>query len=454
MTLQTKRADGAAATIAALEDDSARFAAYTSVHAPSYYAQTAQVPGLRPPLEGEFETDVCVVGAGYSGLSTALSLVEKGVSVCVLEGKAVGWGASGRNGGQVVNGLNASLPKIRRQFGNDAERFVAQYVCEGGDIIRDWIERYGIQCDYRQGNLFAAFTGAHLKDLESKRKLWQSYGLDIHEMLDRDGIARHIGSDAYCGGMIDHSGGHLHPLNLALGEATAIESLGGRIFEQSPVVSVAKSAKHHIVRTPSGAVKADRLVLCGNAYLSGLVPKLEKRVMPVSTQIVTTEPLSDDVAKALLPTNMCVEDTRYILDYYRLTADRRLLFGGGLVYGGKDPEDIRRRLRPNLLNVFPQLEGVKLDYAWSGNFALSYSRLPQMGRMDDGTYFAHGYSGHGVTGSHLFGRILGEAITGDTARFDRFAAYPYLSFPGGRSLRVPYSMVGSWWYAFKDRFGL
>ena len=186
----------------------------------------------------------------------------------------------------------------------------------------------------------------------------------------------------------------------------------------------------------------------------GVIPKLTSRVMPVSTQIITTKPLGESLAREILPTDICVEDVRYILDYFRSTADKRLLFGGGTVYGGSDPKDVIAKLRPNMEKVFPQLKGIEVDYAWSGNFALSFSRVPQMGRLDDDVYFAHGYSGHGVTGSHLFGRILSEAIDGNTKRFDEFAKVPWIPFPGGRSLRVPYSIAGSWWYGLRDALGV
>jgi gamma-glutamylputrescine oxidase len=201
-------------------------------------------------------------------------------------------------------------------------------------------------------------------------------------------------------------------------------------------------------------VTASAAIVCGNAYLGGVVPELAPRVMPVSTQMMATEPLGGARARALLPTGMCVEDVRYILDYFRLSADHRLIFGGGVVYGGTDPADVVKKLRPNLIKVFPSLADVKIDYAWSGNFALSFSRVPQMGRLGKATYFAHGYSGHGVTGSHLFGRILSEAISGDLGRFDTFSALPWIPFPGGQALRAPYSTLGSWWYALRDRLGL
>lgn len=424
------------------------------LHVGSYYAASANRTELRPALRGTVESDVCVVGGGYTGLSAALALAEKGYRVLVLEAKAIGFGASGRNGGQVVNGLNASLPKIERQFGARTADFVGGLLQEGGRIIRERIETYAIDCDYRAGNIYAAYTAKHMRELEEKKALWERHGMFDHEMLDRAAMRTHVASQAYIGGMIDRSGGHMHALNLALGEADAIESLGGRIFEASPVSSLRKDGATFETTTDHGCVRSKVLILCGNAYLSGVVPDLEKRIMPVSTQVIATAPLGAERAGALLPTDHCVEDIRYVLDYFRRTADHRLLFGGGVVYGGTDPSDIVARLRPNLDKVFPQLKGIAIDFAWSGNFALSYSRVPQMGRLENGAYFAHGYSGHGVTGSHLFGAILAEAIAGDTARFDTFASLPYFSFPGGRALRVPYSAIGAWYYSLRDKLGL
>ncbi|MEM6709690.1 MAG: FAD-binding oxidoreductase [Pseudomonadota bacterium] len=423
-------------------------------HDRTYYAATANRKTARAGLLGREKADVCIVGGGFTGLSTTLTLAERGADVVLLETNSIGFGASGRNGGQVVNGLNASLPKIARQFGTEAADFVGAHLTAGADLIRDRIQRYAIDCDYKPGNLFAAYTGKQLRELESKQALWRRHGMDRHELLDQSGIRKHVASERYHGGMIDHAGGHLHPLNLAQGEADAVEALGGRIYELSEVVKFSRQNRIYTAFTREGSVEAKRLVLCGNAYLEGVSPQLEPRILPATTQMVATERLGEERARALLPTGLCVEDCRYILDYYRLSADHRLLFGGGTVYGGTDPEDIRAKLRPNLEQVFPQLNGVRLDYAWSGRFAISYSRVPQLGRLKDGTYFAHGYSGHGVTGSHLFGEILAEAIDGDPKRFDVIARFPYLPFPGGRALRVPYSIAGSWWYGLRDRLGV
>ncbi|WP_420406092.1 NAD(P)/FAD-dependent oxidoreductase [Nisaea sp.] len=425
-----------------------------TAHTTSYYAASANPSPERPPLEGDLAIDVLIVGAGYSGLSTGLHLVEKGYKVAIIEAARVGWGASGRNGGQIVNGLNASLQTIRKRYGADTASFVAGLVQEGGEIIRERVRTYDIQCDLKDGNVFTAYTGAHMRELEERLSLWAGYGIENQEMLDRAALRKHVNSDAYVGGMIDRSGGHMHPLNLALGEAAAFEKLGGRIYERTPAVHVDTDAAKPVVKTPDGAITCQTLVLCGNAYLGHVVPTLTPRIMPVSTQVMATEPLGEERANDLIPTDVCVEDVRYILDYFRLSADKRMLFGGGTVYGGTDPSDIRAKLRPNMDKVFPQLKGVRIEYAWSGNFALSFSRVPQMGRIGSNTYFAHGYSGHGVTGSHTFGRILSEAIDGDRSRFDVFENVPWYPFPGGRLFRVPYSVVGSWWYTLRDRLGV
>lgn len=423
-------------------------------HTGSYYATSANVVKLRPQLRGDLHFDICVVGAGYTGLSTALHLAEKGFNVAIVEGARIGWGASGRNGGQIVNGLNASLQTIKRRYGQDTANFVASLVTEGGDIIRERVKTYDIQCDLKATNLFTAYTSAHMRELEERLDLWRGYGITSQEMISKNKIRDYVGSDAYAGGMIDHAGGHMHPLNLALGEADAFEQNGGTIFEMSKVINVDDQSAQPVVRTEHGSITCNKVVLCGNAYLGNVVPALTPRVMPVSTQIMATEQLDAELAQRLLPTDTCVEDIRYILDYFRLSADNRLLFGGGTVYGGADPKDIEAKLRKNMDRVFPELQRTRIDYAWSGNFALSFSRVPQMGRLNDTTYFAHGYSGHGVTGSHTFGRILSEAIAGDVSRFDVFSNVPWVPFPGGRMFRVPYSVIGSWYYAFKDRFGI
>ncbi len=419
----------------------------------SYYAATAQAAPVRPALVEDVEADVCIVGGGYSGLSAGIELAGRGYSVRLLEASRIGWGASGRNGGQIVNGLNAGLDRIEARYGREIAAFVGRLVKEGNAIIRERVARHGIDCDLKDGQIFAALTRQHMRELEAKQALWRRHGHDDFEMLDRAAMRAHVASDLYAGGKLDRSGGHMHPLNLALGEAAALEGLGGVIHERSAVTNVEEGPADVTVRTATGAVRAASVLLCGNAYLGRVSPELYDRVMPFSTQMIATEPLGER-ARALLPTDACVEDVRWVLDYYRLSADGRLLFGGGTVYGGTDPEDIRAKLVPNMERVFPALKGVGVDFAWSGNCAISFSRVPQLGRLGRGVYFAHGYSGHGVVGSHLFGRILAEAVDGDLSRFDTFAGMRWIPFPGGRRFAVPYAMLGSWWYGLRDRLGV
>ncbi|AGI23784.1 NAD(P)/FAD-dependent oxidoreductase [Pseudomonas sp. MT3] len=419
----------------------------------SYYAASANPVPARPELQGEVETDVCVIGAGYTGLSTALFLLENGFKVTVLEAAKVGFGASGRNGGQIVNSYSRDIDVIERTVGAKQAQLLGQMAFEGGRIIRERIAKYNIQCDLKDGGVFAALSAKQMGHLESQKKLWERFGHTQLELMDAKRIREVVATDSYVGGMLDMSGGHIHPLNLALGEAAAVESLGGVIHEQSPAVKIDRGA-NPVVHTPQGRVKAKFIVVAGNAYLGGLVPELASKSMPCGTQVITTEPLSADLAKTLLPQDYCVEDCNYLLDYYRLTGDNRLIFGGGVVYGARDPSNIEAIIRPKMLKVFPQLKNVKIDFAWTGNFLLTLSRLPQVGRIGDNIYYSQGCSGHGVTYTHLAGKVLAEALRGQAERFDAFADLPHYPFPGGRMFQVPFSAIGAWYYNLRDKLGV
>jgi len=419
----------------------------------SYYRASANPAPERPALEGQTEADVCVVGAGYTGLSTALFLAEAGFKVVVLEAANVGWGASGRNGGQIVNSFSRDLDSIERQTTPDHLRLLADMAFEGSQIIRQRIRDYAIQCDLKEGGIFAALNPRQLKHLGAQQALWQRFGYDKLELLDREAIRGRIGTDRYVGGAIDHTGGHIHPLNLALGEAAALESRGGVIYEQSEVTQLI-AGQPAVVKTRHGEVKAQTVVLAGNAYLGGLVPELGAKSMPCGSQIIATEPLDDATAAQLLPNDNCVEDCNYLLDYYRLSGDKRLLYGGGVVYGARDPDNIERLLRPNMIRTFPTLASVSIDYAWTGNFLLTLSRLPQLGRLQNNVFYSQGCSGHGVTFTHVAGKALALAIQGQSERFDAFAGLPHYPFPGGRAFRVPFTAIGAWYYAMRDRLGI
>lgn len=422
-------------------------------HVDSYYAASRNPRVDYPALSESVETDVCVIGAGYTGLSTALFLLENGFRVTVLEAAKVGFGASGRNGGQIVNSYSRDIDVIEKQVGARQAQLLGEMAFEGGRIIRDRVGKYGIQCDLKEGGVFAAITAKQMGHLESQKKLWERYGHTQLELMDERRICEVVGTDRYVGGMLDMSGGHIHPLNLALGEAAAVASLGGAIYEQSPATRIDRGPQP-VVHTPNGQVKAKFVVVAGNAYLGGLMPELAAKSMPCGTQVLATEPLSDELAHSLLPQDYCVEDCNYLLDYYRLSADKRLIYGGGVVYGARDPADIEAIIRPKLLKTFPQLKDVKIDYTWTGNFLLTLSRLPQVGRIGDNIYYSQGCSGHGVTYTHLAGKVLAEALRGQAERFDAFASLPHYPFPGGQLLRVPFTALGAVYYQLRDRLGI
>ncbi len=420
-------------------------------HAPSYYAATATPAPERPSLQGDTEADVAIIGAGFTGISAALELAERGYSVVVLEAARVGWGASGRNGGQIVNGYSRELDVIERRYGAAAAEALGAMALEGGDIIRHRVARYGIDCALTPGGAMVAFTARQMRGLEHVRRVWAQHGHTALELTDRAGLTRIVASDRYVGGLLDPLGGHIHPLNLVLGQAAALEGLGGRIHEHSRVVDV-DTGPAPSVRTEHGTVRARHVLVCGNAYLGRLLHReIGGKIMPVSSQVMATEPMDPERLAALLPANYCVEDANYFLDYFRRTPDHRLLYGGGTVYGGADPASIEGKLRPLMLKTFPSLADVRTDYAWSGNFALTLPRIPHVGRITPTTLFSHGDSGHGVTTTHLLGRLLGEAVAGQTTRFNAFANLPYLPFPGGRTFRVPMTVLGSWYYRALDR---
>jgi gamma-glutamylputrescine oxidase len=419
----------------------------------TYYAASANIAPDRPALKGDIEVDVCVIGAGFAGISAALHLAEQGRRVVVLESARVGFGASGRNGGQVINGYSRDYDVIKKWYGETTARALLNMSFDGGEIIRDRIFKYGIKCDYKQGSFFAALTPKQLDGLDYGRKVWEDAGNKKLSMYDKTRVSEVTSADLYCGGMLDMMGGHLHPLNLVLGEATALEMLGGRIFEQTRVLDIERLPKPVAV-TPHGRVTAELMVICGNAYLGDTAPDLTSHIMSVSSQIVTTEKLGEDMARQMMPAGFAVEDCNYLLDYYRMTADHRLLFGGGVVYSGAEPGDIIKRLRPHIARTFPHLKDVKIDFAWSGNFALTLTRLPHVGRINDRIYFIQGDSGHGVTTTHLLGKLVAEAVKGQTERFDAFASMRTFPFPGGRMFRVPLTALGAWYYGMKEKLGI
>ncbi|WP_040244091.1 NAD(P)/FAD-dependent oxidoreductase [Chromohalobacter japonicus] len=422
-------------------------------HPHSYYAASANDKRVRPTLQGHVKADICIVGAGFTGMSTALHMAENGYKVVVLEGSRIGFGASGRNGGQIVNSYSRDIDFIEHHYGQKIGAEMGKMAFEGGRILRRIVKDYDIQCDLKEGGIFAACNRKQFEELVEKKKLWEAHGHEQLELLDENTIPQYVGTERYVGGLIDHSGGHFHPLNLVLGEADAVESQGGTIYENSAALRIHEGDKP-IVHTEEGDVEADYVLVAGNAYLNGLLPKLESKAIPCGTQVIATEPLPESVQQRLLPKDNCVEDCNYLLDYFRLSGDGRLIYGGGVTYGAREPAKVEALIMPKMLKTFPELKGTKVDFAWTGNFLLTLSRLPQFGRIGNNIYYAQGYSGHGLTCTHLAGKVISDAIQGQSERFDIFAGLPQHSFPGGRAMQIPLTAMGAWYYNLRDKLGI
>ena len=424
-----------------------------SQHTASYYAASSLPQPDHPVLQGEHVADVCVVGGGFTGLNTALELAERGMSVILLEAHKIGWGASGRNGGQLIRGVGHGLEQFEGLIGKDGVRQMKLMGLHAVEIVRQRVERFNIACDLTWGYCDLANKPRDLEGFAEEADELRSLGYR-HEtrLLQANEVRSVVGSDRYVGGFVDMGSGHLHPLNLALGEAGAAAQLGVKLFEHSAVTRIDYGPQVR-VHTAQGSVRANSLVLGCNAYLKDLNPQLSGKVLPAGSYIIATEPLSEAQAHALLPQNMAVCDQRVALDYYRLSADRRLLFGGACHYSGRDPQDIAAYMRPKMLEVFPHLKDVKIDYQWGGMIGIGANRLPQIGRLPDqpNVYFAQAYSGHGVNATHLAGKLLAEAISGQHSDgFDLFAKVPHITFPGGKYLRSPLLALGMLWHRLKE----
>lgn len=422
---------------------------YREAHTGSYYAATANRATDYPPLQGDQSADVCVIGAGFTGISTALHLVERGYDVRVVEANRVGWGASGRNGGQLISGISGEQ-HIAKHHGRDVEELFGELRWAGHNIIRERVQKYDIQCDLKWGYLDVALKKRHLRDIEYDYERLKAADFP-HEVriLSGDETRDLTGTDAYIGALLNRGNGHLHPLNLCIGEADAAVSLGTVINEQSPVIDIRKGGKPKVV-TEQGSVTADAVVLAGNAY-HFLDPKLRGVMFPVNSFIVATEPLADDIVKMINPEDLAICDPNFILKYYRLSADKRLLFGGRFNYFGEDPKYIENRHRCNLARLYPQLANVRIDYAWGGTIGVPVNRVPQLGRLGPGVFYCQGYSGHGVNVTHLAGRIMADAVAGTFEQFDLFANIKPFIVPGAATFTKPMITLGMMYYQIKDR---
>ena len=392
---------------------------------------------------------MCVIGAGFTGISTALHLAERGYDVHVVEANKVGWGASGRNGGQMISGI-AGEENIAKHYGKDVEELFGEMRWAGHDIIRERVQTYDIRCDLKFGYLDVAIKERHLRDMEADyERLGKANFSHEFKLLSKEETCETIGTDAYIGALLNMGNGHLHPLNLCIGEARAAESLGVKIYENSKVLNIERDKRPKVV-TQGGSVTADSVVIAGNAY-HFLERKLRGIMFPVNSFIVATEPLSNEVVAAINPKDLAVCDPNFVLEYFRLSADKRLLFGGRFNYFGDDPAVIKRRHRKKLSRLYPQLANIKIDYAWGGTIGVPIKRVPLMGRISPNIFYCQGYSGHGVNVTHLAGQILADTVAGSLERFDMFANVKPLIVPGAQLFRKPMVTLGMMYYQIKDR---
>ncbi len=420
-----------------------------SAHVDSWYSRTASPAPEHPRLQGRETADVVVLGAGLTGLSAALELAQAGLHVVVLEARRVGWGASGRNGGQVIFGYGCDQSKIAALVGIEESRRLFAWSLEGVRLVRERIAAHGIDAHWRDGHAHVAIKPRHVDEL----KAWQDdlarhYGYEL-PWWDRERLQSVLPSPRYLGGLYDPQSGHLHPLNYTLGLARAAVSAGVRIFENTEVTALQRGPKP-VLRSAHGEVQAGFVVLAGNALVHGIAPELDSRIMPVGTYVGATEALGESRANELIRNGMAVADVNWALDYFRLSRDHRLLFGGRASYSTLPPPNLRGTMTARMTRVFPQLKGVKFDEVWGGYVDISLNRAPHWGRLGDNVYFAQGFSGHGVAATGLAGRVIAEAIRGQAARLDAYAKIPHRPFPGGRALRTPLLVAAMAWFKLRD----
>jgi len=420
------------------------------LHVNSYYAATANATEDYPRLSGDAQCDVCVVGGGLAGLSCALNLAEKGFRVTLLEAARIGYGASGRNGGQVISGFACEMETIRALAGDEFARSFWNMSVEAVDIIDERVRRHGIACDWTRGFCNVAVKPRHLTALQAwQEEAERDYGYRHYQWWDRSRLTGQLASERYVGGLFDAQAGHLHPLNYTLGLARAAREAGVTVYENTPVLSFTREDAPHVV-TADGTLSCKILVLACNAYLGDLSPEVSSRIMPVGTYIIATEPLGAQRAGELIGNNMAVCDSRFVLDYYRLSADRRLLFGGRVSYSGREPRHLDQMMRHSMLQVFPQLSDVRIDYTWGGLVDITMNRAPDFGRLARSIYYVQGFSGHGVNITGIAGKVLAEAIAHESSRFELFSRLRHRPFPGGRHLKTPALVMGMLYYRLLD----
>jgi len=419
----------------------------------SWYAATAEPLAPFAPLSGEARADVCVVGAGYTGLSAALHLAERGFDVVLLEAHRVGFGASGRNGGQLGSGQRTDQHTVERLVGRQDAAKLWELAEDAKTLVKDLVARHGIDCHLKPGIAHLGFSPREVAGEHAYADyLADRYGYPHLRKLGREDAQALCPSPRYRGGTLDMDAAHLHPLAYALGLARAARDAGVRIFERTEVTALEDGAPAHVA-TGGGRVTADHVILACNGYLGGLEPRVAARVMPINNFIAATEPLGD-AADPVLTRDIAVADTKFVINYFRLSHDGRLLFGGGESYGYRFPRDIAALVRAPMTEIFPHLRDVRIDYAWGGTLAITMKRLPYLARLAPNILNASGYSGHGVGSATHAGKLMADAVGGQAEGFDTMARIPVTPFPGGTAMRTPLLALAMTWFSLRDRLGI
>ena len=419
-----------------------------SISNKSYYQATANRKIATIPLDGDVAADVCIIGAGYTGLSAALELAEAGYKVVVLEAETIGFGASGRNGGQICTGFSSGQGRIEGQIGKTDAKRAFDLSEEAKQLILTRVEKHKIDCDIRWGYMHCIPKAHQFKHLQEWADEYEALGYGGNTLLSKSELEQKLGTNIYHGALRESHAGHFHPLNYCLGLAAAAIKAGAMVHEHSRVVEV-NTGPAPWARTIKGKVSAKFMIIGGNAYLGNLVKPLEGKVMPVGSYIIATEPLGENRAKSLIADNEAVANTNFIVDYYRRSSDNRMLFGGRASYSTFEPPNLGEYMRPRMTSVFPQLKDVKIDYAWGGFIAITSNRIPDCGRLSPTVFYAHGYSGQGVALAGMYGKLMAECVRGQAERFDLLAKIKHLPFPGGR-LRTPLLVAAMTYYRIRD----
>ena len=418
----------------------------------SYYAATANQDLKYEQLNSNVRTQVCVIGGGFTGLNTAINLAKKGYDVVLIESEKIGWGASGRNGGQLISGFSFSDHFEKKGTKNDVQN-IWQLGAISADLVRERVSEFSIDCDLKEGFIDVATNRKHMDELIDRAGEWKESGYhhDL-QLVDETEVKKYVNTDSYVGGLIDSGSGHIHPLNLCLGEAKAASELGVMIYEDTHAVEISSGSPAKVA-TGNGIIESDYIVIAANAYIGDLNKKLRRMVMPAASCIIATEPLSSELADKVIPSDMAVCDQNTILDYYRLSADKRMLFGGRFNYSGKIPSDdrIKIEIKKRMVSVFPELSEVRVDYAWSGNVAVSLKKIPQLGRIANNILYSQGYSGHGVAPTHMAAKVIADAIDGDDEVLNTLSSVNHIQLPGGKWFSSPATAIGMMYYQLKDK---